>query len=125
MVLTQLRKYNFVLSLVISAAHLSLPAVSAFAFPAATTKTSTTTYGSRRSYSSSQSALQMSTLNIQWFRQTDLRLHDNPALCRTVDLSLGKAEKQPVGAAPTTKASPDGILPVFVFDTEKIYGSGF
>ena len=119
MLLTQNRKYNFVVSL------LSLPAVSAFAFPAATTKTSTstTTYGSTRSYSSSQSALQMSTLNIQWFRQTDLRLHDNPALCRTVDLSLGKAEKQPVGAAPTTKASPDGILPVFVFDTERIYGS--
>jgi len=109
---------------VISAAHLSLPSVSAFAFPAATT---TTTCSVIRNHSSSAasspSALQMSTLNIQWFRQTDLRLHDNPALCRTVDLSLGKAEKQPVGAAPSTKASPTGILPVFVFDTERIYGS--
>ncbi|KAL9188840.1 hypothetical protein ACHAXT_007218 [Thalassiosira profunda] len=61
-------------------------------------------------------------LNVHWFRQTDLRLHDNPALCRTVELSLGKAKKQPVGAAPP-KAPPAGILPVFVFDTTRLYGS--
>lgn len=105
------------ISLVLSAARLSsLPAASAFAGIHQTTI--------RASSSSSSSALQMTALNIQWFRQTDLRLHDNPALCRTVDLSLGKTEKkQPVGAAPTTKSAPAGILPVFVFDTERIYGS--
>ena len=128
MMTQRLRQCNLaVVSLVISAAHLSLPATSAFAFPAAvksTTRSLTSHHrGNCRTYSSSSSALKMSTLNIQWFRQTDLRLHDNPALCRTVDLSLGKAEKQPVGAAPTTKAKPTGILPVFVFDTERIYGS--
>ena len=64
------------------------------------------------------------TVNIHWFRQTDLRLHDNPALCRTIELSQGKAKKQPVGAAPvTTPTQSSGILPVFVFDTERIYGS--
>lgn len=62
-------------------------------------------------------------LNIHWFRQTDLRLHDNPALCRTVELSHGESAKRPVGAAPST-ATPSGVLPVFVFDTTRIYGSG-
>ena len=61
-------------------------------------------------------------VTLHWFRQTDLRLHDNPALCRTVDLSSGKAKKQPVGAA-VSKSPPQGILPVFVFDTSRIYGS--
>ena len=60
-------------------------------------------------------------LNIHWFRQTDLRLHDNPALCRTVELSKGELKKQPVGSSSTS--SPSGILPVFVFDTSRIYGS--
>ena len=62
-----------------------------------------------------------SAVNIHWFRQTDLRLHDNPALCRTVDLSLGRSKK-PVGAS-VTESTPLGILPVFVFDTSRIYGS--
>lgn len=63
---------------------------------------------------------------MHWFRQTDLRLHDNPALCRTVELSLGvKTKKQPVGAAAPSAAMPpsSGVLPVFVFDTTRIYGS--
>ncbi|KAL7461372.1 hypothetical protein ACHAXS_001790 [Conticribra weissflogii] len=51
----------------------------------------------------------MKQLTIHWFRQTDLRLHDNPALHRAVQRS---------------KSSPgSGILPVFVFDTTRIYGS--
>eukprot|EP00571_Detonula_confervacea_P011083 CAMPEP_0172307404 /NCGR_PEP_ID=MMETSP1058-20130122/8282_1 /TAXON_ID=83371 /ORGANISM="Detonula confervacea, Strain CCMP 353" /LENGTH=562 /DNA_ID=CAMNT_0013019569 /DNA_START=160 /DNA_END=1844 /DNA_ORIENTATION=- len=64
-------------------------------------------------------------LNIHWFRQTDLRLHDNPALCRSVELSTGKKAKKVVGAAPTPSSSmgSPGILPVFVFDTSRIYGS--
>ena len=48
-------------------------------------------------------------LNIHWFRTNDIRLHDNPALCRTVALSSGK--------------SNEGILPVFIFDTHRNYGS--
>lgn len=67
------------------------------------------------------------SLNIHWFRQTDLRLHDNPALCRTVELAVGKATKKlPVGAAPTdapSKTPHSGIVPVFVFDTTRNYGS--
>lgn len=72
-------------------------------------------------------------LNVHWFRQTDLRLHDNPALCRTVELSNGgrTASKQPrpivgqtAAAAPPSSTTPSsGILPVFVFDTSRIYGS--
>ena len=57
-----------------------------------------------------------SSLNVHWFRQTDLRLHDNPALCRTVELSLGEVEQK-------KQQPPPGILPVFVFDTTRIYGS--
>ena len=56
-------------------------------------------------------------LNIHLFRQTDLRLHDNPALCHTVDLSLGTSSSDSASTAPA------GILPVFVFDTTRIYGS--
>ena len=64
------------------------------------------------------------SLNIHWFRQNDLRLHDNPALCRTVELSQGKVTKQPVGASSSTsQSSSSGILPVFVFDAERVYGS--
>eukprot|EP00970_Alexandrium_tamarense_P000712 scaffold85_cov145-Alexandrium_tamarense.AAC.16 len=69
-------------------------------------------------------------LNILLFRQTDLRLHDNPALCRTVDLSLGTSStpqtKKVVGAAPppnSATTAPTGILPVFIFDTTRLYGS--
>ncbi|KAL7551567.1 hypothetical protein ACHAWF_018418 [Thalassiosira exigua] len=47
-------------------------------------------------------------LAIHWFRN-DLRLHDNPALRRTASLA---------------KPGPgSGMLPVFVFDTSRIYGS--
>ncbi|KAL7542646.1 hypothetical protein ACHAXR_011952 [Thalassiosira sp. AJA248-18] len=65
-----------------------------------------------------------SALNIHWFR-TDLRLHDNPALCRTIELSQGKkATNQPVGSSAAASSTPSsGILPVFVFDTSRIYGS--
>jgi deoxyribodipyrimidine photo-lyase len=38
-----------------------------------------------------------------------LRLHDNPALCKSVELSA--------------KSSGSGILPVFIFDTTRIFGS--
>ena len=45
--------------------------------------------------------------NIHWFRN-DLRLHDNPALCHTLQLS----------------AENDGsFLPIFIFDDIRIYGS--
>jgi deoxyribodipyrimidine photo-lyase len=66
------------------------------------------------------------SVSIHWFRQTDLRLHDNPALCRTAELSCGKATKKlPVGAsaASSSKPNPSGIVPVFIFDTTRIYGS--
>lgn len=63
-------------------------------------------------------------VNIHWFRQTDLRLHDNPALRRSVDLSLGKSKNPVVGAAVSESPPHRGnILPVFVFDTSRIYGS--
>jgi len=62
-------------------------------------------------------------VNIHWFRQTDLRLHDNPALRRSVDLSLGKSKNPVVGAAVSESPPHRGnILPVFVFDTSR-YGS--
>lgn len=64
------------------------------------------------------------SLNIHWFRQSDLRLHDNPSLCRTVELaSSGKVAKQPVGSSAPSSTKSNGILPVFIFDTSRIYGS--
>lgn len=54
------------------------------------------------------------------------RLHDNPALCRTVELATGKsssAKKQPVGMSSSSSTSSSGILPVFIFDTSRFYGS--
>ena len=53
-------------------------------------------------------------------------MHDNPALCRTVELATGKsssAKKQPVGMSSTSTSSSSGILPVFIFDTSRFYGS--
>lgn len=47
-------------------------------------------------------------LHIHLFRQQDLRLHDNPALCRAIDA----ASKSP---------STNGILPLFCFDP-RIFG---
>eukprot|EP01082_Thalassiosira_pseudonana_P016439 g14700.t1 g14700 contig90:207447-209825(-) len=94
-----------------------------------------TNHNIRRSHFHSSTALTMTTssqtqLNILLFRQTDLRLHDNPALCRTVDLSLGTSStpqtKKVVGAAPppnSATTAPTGILPVFIFDTTRLYGS--
>lgn len=63
----------------------------------------------------------MSTLNFHWFRQTDLRLHDNPALCRTVELATGKPTKKIVGAPPV-ESKKNGLLPVYIFD-ERLFGS--
>ena len=51
------------------------------------------------------------TLNIHWFRN-DLRLHDNPALCHTIQLSLS-----------STNNNNCGIIPIFIFDNTRIYGS--
>ena len=48
-------------------------------------------------------------LTIHWFRN-DLRLHDNPALCRTVELSRRDGEEST-------------LLLVYIFDTSRIYGS--
>ena len=63
------------------------------------------------------------SLNIHWFRQTDLRLHDNPALCRTVELASGKSSaKRVVGAPPPPDSAKSGILPVFIFDS-RLFGS--
>jgi len=45
--------------------------------------------------------------DIHWFRN-DLRLHDNPALWHTAKLSA---------------TNGDGILPIFIFDKTRIYGS--
>jgi len=47
---------------------------------------------------------------VQWFRHGDLRLHDNPALTRTIDLA--KKEN-----------SEEGIVPMFCFDP-RVFGNG-
>ncbi len=52
-------------------------------------------------------------LTVHWFRNTDLRLHDNPTLCCSVELSL-LGGKRGGGKTQTTHG---GMLPVFVFDT--------
>ncbi|KAL3791080.1 hypothetical protein HJC23_012065 [Cyclotella cryptica] len=63
-------------------------------------------------------------LNIHWFRQTDLRLHDNPALCRTVELSRGNntSKRSIPGAAAPNPTIPTGIVPLYIFDS-RLYGS--
>lgn len=62
-------------------------------------------------------------LTVHWFRNTDLRLHDNPALCRSVELSRGGG-KQVGGKTRTTRTTSLGsMLPVFVFDTTRTFGS--
>lgn len=46
-------------------------------------------------------------VNIHWFRN-DLRLHDNPALCHTQQLS---------------SANSGILLPIFIFDNSRVYGT--
>jgi hypothetical protein len=73
--------------------------------------------------SSLNSIMPERSLNIHWFRQTDQRLHDNPALCRTVELASGKSTKRVVGAAPPADSSKAaGIVPVYIFDS-RLFGS--
>ena len=64
-------------------------------------------------------------LTVHWFRNTDLRLHDNPALCRSVELSRGGG-KQVGGKTQTSRTTSLGsMLPVFVFDTTRTFGSDY
>ena len=57
-------------------------------------------------------------LTVHWFRTSDLRLHDNPALCRSVELALLASTPSRGGGG-----GGGGILPVFVFDTARTFGS--
>lgn len=58
-------------------------------------------------YSASSSSTGRKNLFVQWFRLMDLRVHDNPSLCKTVELAKQNGR--------------DGILPVFCFDP-RIFG---
>ena len=51
------------------------------------------------------SAIRGSKLNVYWFRNADLRLHDNPALLQGL-----------------SSCKDEGVLPVFCFD-KRIFGS--
>jgi deoxyribodipyrimidine photo-lyase len=68
----------------------------------------------------------MRRLALHWFRTSDLRLHDNPALCRSAELSLlgARGGKEGTTTTTTTTTSDGGaLLPVFVFDTSRVFGS--
>jgi deoxyribodipyrimidine photo-lyase len=58
-------------------------------------------------YSVSSSSTVSKSLFVQWFRLMDLRVHDNPSLCKTVEQAKQNGR--------------DGILPVFCFDP-RIFG---
>ena len=64
---------------------------------------------SRVSALSTQASSKVKPLHIHLFRQQDLRLHDNPALCKTID-------------AAKRSADATGILPIFCFDP-RIFGN--
>ena len=54
------------------------------------------------------------TLNIHWFRHQDLRLMDNPALCRSVQKSRQANHNDDVSS---------GLLPIFCFDPRLVHAS--
>ena len=63
-----------------------------------------------RGLSTSLGANNQKKVIVQWFRGTDLRLHDNPSLCHAIQL----AQKQ--------QQSHAGIIPIFCFDP-RLFGA--
>ena len=62
---------------------------------------------------------------VHWFRDNDLRLHDNPALIHSTSLLATTLSSSTTSTTAKNQQQPshDVILPIYIFDTTRLYGN--